>query len=526
MTRLSPAARVAAAGVLLALAAVALELAPGTAALRRVLRDGFGPEGAADGRSARLLRQLGLDPETGGWPSARPEDAPSSRAVGAGDLAPGQWLVSVALPDESLHDPSDGILANPEGRGRRWERVAWVSLYHGRRLVLATRAGLRVHGGASRGQAGREGFRIVFRPSYGLPRLPPDGPLATVQQPPDRFVIRRSSAMPQAQPVAFALARRIGAVAPAAVAARFVLNGALRPEAYELTEQVAPEGWGRSYFGHDDFHFHQYKAEGTREADEPYDHLEDWVSAQRAPLRLARVAERIDTDNLARHILTIMYCGTHDWAQGAAVLDLRSADRRWFWVLWDLDTSFRGLEVEPWRRPSVAHFTAPHPIERSDLRGRLFRRLLREDPAFAPFFAGVAAEALNHRLTPAFLRDLVRRSEPLSVSGPPFGGFDLQAYFDHRGDVLFDAIARALGRPRPHVVHIQAPDGARLRVDGYDHGQAYRGRYFDGQTVSVEAAGADGASLLRWSVDGASVDGSRLSFAVHHDTVIRAGGSE
>jgi hypothetical protein len=221
-----------------------------------------------------------------------------------------------------------------------------------------------------------------------------------------------------------------------------------------------------------------------------------------------------------------MYCGTHDWAQGAAVLDLRSPDRRWFWVLWDLDTSFRGLAAEPWKRPSVAHFTAPHPIERSDLRGRLFRRLLREDPAFAPFFAGVAAEALNHRLTPAFLRDLVRRAEPLSVAGPPFGGFDLQAYFDHRGDEVFDALARAMGQPRPHVVVIEAPDGARLRVDGHDHGATYRGRYFDGQTVSIEAADAGGAPLVRWTVNGTPADGSRLAFAARRDTVIRAGGSE
>jgi hypothetical protein len=525
VTRRGPGARAIAAAGALVCAIVAVALVPGAPQLRRALRDGFGPEGGADGRSARLLRQLGLDADTGGW-SVRPEDAPSSRALDPAALAPGQWLVSVAVPEESLRDPDHGILANPERHGRAWERVAWVSLYDGRRLVMATRAGLRMHGGS--GRAGRrESFRVIFRPSFGTPHLPVDGPLATRLKPPDRFVVRRHQVMPQAQPIAFAIARRVGSVAPSAVSVRFVLNGQLRPEPYELTEHVSTGGWGRSYFGHGDYQFHLLRSQNASADTQAYDRLVQWVRSTPAPLRLTAVAEHLDVDGYLAHLVALMYCGTEDWAQGAVVRDQRARRPVWFWVHWDMDQSFQRHFPEAWMSRSATLFTHPsRPTERGDLRSRLFKRLLREDPAFAPALAAASATALNHRLTPEFLRGLVREAEPLSVSSPPFGGFNLQAFFDRRGDVVFDEIAKVLAVPRPHVVDIRAPDGARLRVDGHDHGATYRGRYFDGQTVSVEATDGGGTPLVRWTVNGTPADGSRLAFAARRDTVIRAGGSE
>jgi hypothetical protein len=509
-------------GALLVALSLGMELTPGFGPLRRNLRDGFGPEGGSDSRSVRLLRQLGVDPGSRGWTTAAP-DAPSSRSVKDEFLMPGQWLVSVAIQEESLYDPERGILANRHARGRDWERVAWLSVYDGRRLAFATRVGLRYHGGASRGDPEQDAFRVIFRPSYGLPRMPRGGPLKTAKLPPDRFLVRRNGVIPQAQLLAFAIARRVGAVAPAAVPARFVFNGSLRQQPYELTEYVSPAGWGRSFFGHDDFRFYQFRAKNSPANDRAYKELQEWVRTAPRPLTLEQVAERVDTDHLVRHLFTMMYCGTEDWAQGGAVLDLRSPRARWFWVLWDLDRSFRGREVPPWKRPSIELvLDATSVLEKTDVRTRIFRRLLREDPRFVPYFTGLVSEMLNHALTAEYLEDLVRHSERLSVHGVPFDGFDLRGYFAHRGDEILNTVAETLGLPRPHLVDVRAPTGVRLRVDGHEYGSLYKGRYFDGQTVAVQALDSDGTPRGLWSVNGRAAMTTEITLVVDRDTVIRS----
>jgi len=509
-------------GVLVVLVLM-LEVAPQFERAREMLRDGYGPEGSAGGRSAQLLRELGVEESAAAnWSSLEAENAPSSRVVTSGMLHAGQWLVSIAVPEESLRDPARGILANPEGRGRDWERVAWVSLYDGQRLVLATRAGLRFHGSSGR-DAGREAFRVILRPSYGIPGLPADGPLVTEAQPPDRFVIRRFQTMPQVQPVAFDLARRIGAPAPASHAVRFVLNGSLRPQAYELSEHVSPEGWARAFFGHDDIHFNQFRALGGEE-DPQYAELREWVADAPAPLRMTQVAERIDVDLFIRHVFTIMYCGTFDWAQGAAVLDLRNPQPRWFWVLWDLDQSFWSSGPEPWTRPSLSLFTEPQrPNEASDVRAVLLRRLLREDPAFVDRFNAVVSHTLNHALNAGWRDELLRRYAELAVQDFPFGGFDLETFFNHRGDEIFDAVASYTLRARPPVVRVHPPPGTRLEVDGTPYASTFQGRYFVGQTMTVRALDAEGRPRALWRVNGTERIGDPLEVRVEQETSIAIG---
>jgi hypothetical protein len=509
-----------ASGALLLALVVGMESLPRFEASRRILHDGLGPEGGPNGRSVRLLQQLGVTPTPFNW-AMRPADAPSSRAVADRFLAPDQWLVSIAIPEESLKDPERGILANAEGRGRDWEQVGWLSLYRGHDLLFATRVGLRVHGSSGR-SAGREAFRVIFRPAYGLPHLPPGGPLETAGRPADRFVIRRSQVMAHTQPIAFELSRRIGAIAPAAVPARFVMNGTLRSLPYELTEHVSRRGWGRAHLAHDEFHFYQFRGPRVPSDETAYDGLRAWVATAPAPLRMDHVADRVDLDNLVRHVFTIMFCSTLDWAQGAAVLNLRAPAPRWFWVPWDLDQSFWIRGPEPWKRPSVQLLTAPaRTNEQDDVRALLFQRLLREDPQFVQHFTQFVAQTLNHSLTGDYFRDLVGRYERQSVRGESFSAAGLRSFFDHRGDEVIDALAAELGGPRPHTVLVQAPSGVRLRVDGHDHLPPYRGRYFHGQVVTLEAFGTDGQARSRWTIDDAERQGEVIRLWADRDLSVR-----
>ena len=510
------------AGLVLASVILALESYPGFGPARREFRDGFGPEGAADGRSALLLQQIDASAFGNGVRVPRGTDSPSSQAVREEFLAPGQWLLSLAIPEVELNDPARGILANREARGRDWERVGWASLYFGEELVFTTRMGVRVHGGDGR-RSGREAFRLIFRPQYGLPHLPSGGPLPTARLPPNRFVVRQSQQMSHSQPMAFEISTRIGALAPAGVPVRFVFNGSLRSHAYELTEYVDRAGWGRSYLGHDDFRFYRSRAGSQLPSDETaYSEVRDFLNSTPPPLRMEDVKGRIDLDNFVRNLFTLMYCGTGDSLQGAAVLNLRSGQPRWFWVHWDLDLSF-GFPHESWRRPSIRNYVSFQPGPTDDIRLVIFQRLLREDLQFKRYFTTTASETINHLLTRAYLRGLVRKYAQLSVNRVPFVGFDLEAFFERRGDVVLDAIADAIDEPRPHTVRVHAPVGVRLRVDGQEHGHEYTGRYFHGQIISVEVVGGEETQSRRpWKIDDASVWGQALVFYVEDDVEIQA----
>jgi hypothetical protein len=160
------------------------------------------------------------------------------------------------------------------------------------------------------------------------------------------------------------------------------------------------------------------------------------------------------------------------------------------------------------------------------VRTLLFQRLLREDPRFARHFMDVVSETLSDSLTADYLGDLVRRYEMLSVRDAPFGGFDLRTFFARRADEVFDAVARALGQPRPHSVRIQAPAGVGLEVDGRMRSSSYVGRYFDGQAVAIRALGKNGRPIGAWDVNGrrslADLGGEPLRVVITADTSISA----
>lgn len=80
-------------------------------------------------------------------------------------------LVSVITAPNNLWNASTGIFANPFGRGREWERDAEVLFYEPEnRVSLGGPAGIRVHGGGSRGDE-KKSLRLYFRNEYGQPAI-------------------------------------------------------------------------------------------------------------------------------------------------------------------------------------------------------------------------------------------------------------------------------------------------------------------------------------------------------------------
>src|SRR5688500_466492 len=160
-----------------------------------------------------------------------PEALPSSRAVPINEIASGVPLLSLTLDDADLNDPVKGLLPNKREHGEEWEREGSVSYFDQGKLVFASGVGVRIHGGGSRITAPRPGFRLYFRRKYGPRGLPPGVLFSPAAQPVRRVVVhddvRRDGKVDWhfANPLAYDIARAIGAIAPETKPVRFFLNG-------------------------------------------------------------------------------------------------------------------------------------------------------------------------------------------------------------------------------------------------------------------------------------------------------------
>ena len=423
--------------------------------------------------------------------------------------------------------------------GPEWERLASVSLWKDGELVVGSRAGLRIHGDSSRYQ-GDPSFRLHFRPTYGASRisggrlLGPDAAPATAVV---VHVVRDQGHYPNI--FVFEIARRLGLPTVAFRPARVYLNGQPRG-IYVLTERVMPDGWGLTHFGDNDFFMYVYKGETKQPSRDAHTALEEWVE-ENQPLTMERAAERIDVANLTRHLFTVMFCFTTDWAQGASMLDRDHADPKWFWMHWDMDQSFylRGSNrLEPWQQPFFELVTLQGTRDeleaygivtddrhdarhRQDVRRMLFIQLLR-DPQYRRYFVRFATDALNHELTPAFFDDMLVRYSSLEPGPGVYSRVDLGEYLRRRPDFVRSEMANRFNLGSPWIVRVDAPESLAMVIDGFPETGPYTGVYYRQQTFSVRLAAEDAPRRLsHWVVDGERVDGAQLRLAVTEAHVIR-----
>ena len=469
---------------------------------------------------------LAADPLDTPSASTAPELAPSSLVLDVSALDPERAYLSIVVDDADLNDPVIGLLANPRGRGRSWERAAQLSYFDpGPRVVWATTAGLRRHGDSSRRSGGRRpSWRLYFRDEYGSdatrrPALP------ALESAPASLVVRREfRGYPNA--IALDIARQNGAVTPAFVPVRTFLNG-MDQGNYLLIEHVSPRGWGRSHFGHDDFlMFIDRSQSGDDRSQRRYEQLVTWVETAPSPLSMAAVDDRVDLDNLLLHLFTFIFCGTTDWNQGAAVLDNTAARARWSWVHWDLDQSFYPRKRRSLDDPRSVGWETSQPAigqiiesgKRRDVRARIFDRLRQEDPDFVAHFTALATNLLNHRLGTAFSDHLMNKYEHLMRGGqvdefrkvfaarPEIVRADLRAYFDAGPS---------------HQVAVDGPPGLALEIDGYAESSGYRGWYIAGTPIRVSLADNDQGVVSHWIVNGQRRDGRQLVERIAGDMAIR-----
>jgi hypothetical protein len=467
---------------------------------------------------------------------------PSSGAVSRKVLSPGLPVLSVVVQESDLFGKERGIVKNFKNSGKLWERLAYVSYFEGGRVVFATAAGIRLHGGSSRGEKGPQSYRLYFRGEYGSDQFKPGVLFSRESEPITHLVVHNIlNWQSRFNPViALDIARRIGCAVPETKVVRFVLNG--RPQGYYyLSEHLNKSQWS-SRIGHDNFAFYKFRGSNERKTAEDHRRLEKWAGDPTVKMTMAEAGKIVDVDNMSRQLFSWMYCNTMDQVQGVAVLDREVPGSRWYWINWDMDQSFangyRGAKNIPfWKQPSIELAAGLNANwMKAMARPTLFRRLMEEDPEYRVYFVNLVTDLLNHRLTPGYFETLMDSYALL----PPFPVYSeegqayiaertrlkrdissFRKYFRHRSYFLRQELREYFKLGEEYSCRIEGLPFLEYQVDGYPEVGNYAGHYFKGRTVTVRIVSPPEAMLSYWLVNGKEVRGEKLIHIIDDNTVIR-----
>ena len=412
----------------------------------------------------------------------RLRDDPAAMAL-VGEALQTLPMVSIYLEPEMLFGAARGIYSHPLGRGRDWERKAFVTLsaQRGEPHPGQTRdgdfgvwAGLRIHGNISRFplKNPKHSLRIKFRGEYGPKRL--DVPVfgerpGAEWKGYDTLVLRSLSNdsvitdQEKAQYVRDAWLRESErAMGRPAARGRFVnlfLNG-LYWGLYELVERTDEDFASWAYGGASDDY--TIINDGPRELGpedrDAWDRVLRLAEAGlKAPANYQRVAEQIDLDAFNDHWILGQFAARSFWpnANWTVIAELDPEGRVYFPV-WDAEAALLDIELD--HSTSAADGTP----------GQLHSRLRRNEDYQARFAERVAlhfgpegalSEAANRRryrdlidgLEGAIIADSARWSDwkdsttpILSMDGDigPATDHVVDAFFTRRPAVFFEQLRR------------------------------------------------------------------------------------
>jgi hypothetical protein len=518
------------------------------ATARMVMRDDAVPSGALEtGPLAKILSTNGMlysalqdDGLEVFRLSTNSLDFGDSEALAQGHLHESWPLVSVTVNPENLTANERGIFAN---FNQRWEVPAQVTYFEGGELVGKADCGLRLHGNSTRAPEVREkhgaSVRLYFRETYGSGALPQTQILGPDIPDDAHLIIRGESSLSSA--LSFDIVRQVGGDAPNMRPALYVLNGELQGM-FSLSEHLTKDMWGLR-LGHNDFAFYRNRGSNSKPDKANYEDFHAWIrDLPPGQCTVERVSENVDLENFVRHIFPILWCGTDDWAQGAAYLDRGPNFRHWRWVNWDMDRSFRhsaGDRMGPtWnklcfeqilgdlsaRPDATEEMIESNKLQTSDVRGLIFGGLVRNDGAFRDYFAELAMGFMNHELNAAFFADRFTYYRQF-VGSPGISHTalkDVDTFLRKRSEFFREDMARAFGLAPSFPVEVLAPKNTKdfqFLIDGRLESAPYRGYYFAGQTIAIALPDQEAPQL--WKVGAETVSATTLEYQLNSSIRIR-----
>ncbi len=450
-----------------------------------------------------------------------PEALSSSRVVAMTEIATGRPVLSLTVPDPDLNDPARGILPNKLKHGVDWEREGSVSYFDGGKLLFAGGVGVRIHGGSSRQFAPKPGFRLYFRRKYGPREIPPGVLFGPAAQPIRRLVIHDDVRLEQKKvawhfvnPLAYDIARAVGAIAPETKPVRFYLNGEYYGP-FVLTERFDTRFFA-AHWGYDDILLSQ----------EEMNKLWEWVRTTR-PLTMARVAEHVDIDNLTRWFVATAFSATRDAYQGPGQFLDRTKDKGgWFWVNWDMDQSFRDWNLDSYQYLLERVAEGRRGRNPAEPRSVIISQLIAEDAQYREYLKRVVQKVLNHQLTQAFLDEryeyYLNTATQLQVQRLDYLPA-LRQFLQRRRDFFRTTSEQWLNSPPGQRVTLSAPASVDVIIEGERVKNGYAGLYFPDIELTADIPAEHRNGFAGWRVNGKMIPGTLpLLFKAERPTQIEA----
>lgn len=465
------------------------------------------------------------------------EKLPSSLIVDQEIISKGLPILSVAVDKNDLHDRSKGIFSNSEKKGKSWERPCFVSYYDKGKLLFATGAGVRVHGGAKRRHKIKS-LRLYFRDIYGEDQFRPGIIFDKGSEPLRHLIVLQDKHF--VRTVALDISRRIGCVTPHAKPVMLYLNGSRYGDSAVLTEHLSTE-YLLSHYGHEDFVLLRTNdGRRIRRRSVDYMSLVRWARDPNIPMTMREVDKRVDVENLSLWWISQLFCAGNTIYQGPIVLDKSKPDSKWFWVNWDMDQSFKN-NFEPekkhtWEQELNFYNVINNPekdkknrktrfYQGDDPRAVLFRRMSTEDPEFKEYFQRLFMNVMNHKLTLEFLKSRVDYYEKTNIA---FGVPDtrlingLRLFIKHRPEYLRTMMQGYLGSPESFHCKVNGPKDLIYEIDGFSSKSGYEGWYFKGCDITVNVRSKSGKPFSYWMVNGQKIesDNNQLRYTINSATSI------
>lgn len=453
-------------------------------------------------------------------------EMPSSRIIKPEDLKKGWSVISIVIDEEDLYDEKKGIIPNYGGRGNEWERLSYFSYYENKELKFASAAGLRLHGGYSR-RFGRN-FRVYFRKEYGINQFPPGILYNSKNKPIKRLIIHFD--FPQSKPftscLAFDISREIGCEVPDAKPVIFYLNGESKKN-YYMTVHLGRKQW--SYLlGHDHFLFYQYRGNPDTKTLRVFKELENWANNHKTPMTLKEAAKRVNIENLTRNLISYAFCGTEDWKQGAAILNMKSPEPKWYWVNWDMDRSFWHQSRPKEGEKRIPHWKKPvfelilNPLNKN-VRSVLCKRLLEESPEYKNYFVRSFTDILNHRLNASYLNSRVNYYRKLAIifwKRNRKSIKEMVQFVKNRPSYVREKLQERFDLGKIFLCQVKGPDKIKYKIDSYPEKTGYKGYYFEGMDINITIENSKGKKFSHWLVNGKKAGGGDLSYKIKSNTII------
>lgn len=440
-------------------------------------------------------------------------------------------VVSVVCDPVKLFDWHCGIYTHPEERGRAWQREAHLQYLlpsadkEAASRYLSVPVDLRVHGGWTR-RKNKKSLR--FR--YPLNALA--GPLAELwrnaaEGKEERGMVLRNGGNRPRTGLRDKLFQSwygaVGHLVSRPSTCLLWINGAFWG-LYDLRDRVEEELFQRQV-GPGEYdvirgisHHPEVLAGSARRWQELLTFVES--SDLRREDAFARMGELLDLQEWTDYVLFNVYAGHQDWP-GVNVTFFRSRgdERRWHVYPWDHDTTFGAQHPHAAAYgDGVQHDTLGWAVRTEQVAGRdpvetvLLRRLLTNGE-YREKFVGRFCDLLNSHFRPrrieAYLdrwigevRSVLRRDWERWEGGPAsfWGDVDtIRGFLRERPRWILKHFRERFELGPLRSIEVDSSGPGRVRVGGLtDVPTPWRGEYFDGLVLEIEAVPEPGARFVGW----------------------------